>query len=106
MPALALTDHGVMYGAMDFYKKAKKAGVKPIIGCEVYIVTKGSRFEKGKDTTLSIDTVLGNDKLSGNGKLSNRKSNYNHLVLLAKNETGYKNLLKLTSLGHTEGFYY
>jgi DNA polymerase-3 subunit alpha len=106
MPALALTDHGVMYGAMDFYKKAKKAGVKPIIGCEVYIVTKGSRFEKGKDTTLSIDTVLGSGKFTGNGKLSNRKSNYNHLVLLAKNETGYKNLLKLTSLGHTEGFYY
>ncbi|MBE2281539.1 MAG: PHP domain-containing protein, partial [Ignavibacteriaceae bacterium] len=47
MPALALTDHGVMYGAMEFYNKAKKAGIKPIIGCEVYIVTKGSRFQKG-----------------------------------------------------------
>ena len=45
MPALALTDHGVMYGAMEFYNKARKAGIKPIIGCEVYIVTKGSRFE-------------------------------------------------------------
>ena len=105
MPALALTDHGVMYGAMDFYKKAKKAGIKPIIGCEVYIVTKGSRFDKGKDSPLSIDTMLGSDKSSGAGKHS-RKANYDHLVLLAKDETGYKNLLKLTSAGHTEGFYY
>lgn len=107
MPALALTDHGVMYGAMDFYKTARKAGVKPIIGCEVYIVTRGSRFDKGKDSPLSIDTVLGTSKnTNGNGKLSGRRANYDHLVLLAKDETGYKNLLKLTSAGHTEGFYY
>ena len=53
MPAIALTDHGVMYGSMEFYNKAKKAGVKPIIGCEVYIVTKGSRFEKGKSDDSS-----------------------------------------------------
>ncbi|MFI5211692.1 MAG: DNA polymerase III subunit alpha [Ignavibacteria bacterium] len=106
MPALALTDHGVMYGAMDFYKKAKKAGIKPILGCEVYIVTKGSRFEKGKDDSPG-DIVLGRDKSSKQiGKLSKRKSNYDHLVLLAKDLKGYQNLVKLVSLGHTEGFYY
>lgn len=107
MPALALTDHGVMYGAMEFYKKAKKEGVKPILGCEVYIVTKGSRFERGKTEAGEQDTVLGKDK-SGKtiGKLSGRKSNYDHLVLLAKDYEGYKNLIKLCSLGHTEGFYY
>lgn len=106
MPALALTDHGVMYGAMEFYNKAKKAGIKPIIGCEVYIVTKGSRFLKGKAED-NADTMLGKDK-SGKtiGKLSNRKSNYDHLVLLAKDFKGYRNLVKLCSIGHTEGFYY
>jgi DNA polymerase III subunit alpha len=106
MPALALTDHGVMYGAMDFYKKAKKAGVKPILGCEVYIVTKGSRFERNKDSTEQ-DTLLGKDK-NGNqiGRNSKRKSNYNHLVLLAKDLKGYNNLVKLCSIGYTEGFYY
>ncbi len=85
--ALALTDHGVMFGCNEFYKKAKKAGIKPIIGCEVYLAT-GSRF----------------DKLATK-KASNQR-NYNHLVLLAKNDIGYKNLMKLVSLGHTEGFYY
>ncbi len=106
MPAVALTDHGVMYGAMDFYKKARKAGIKPIIGCEVYIVTKGSRFDKGKQD-VPEDTMLGKDK-NGKaiGKLSNRKSNYDHLLLLAKDLEGYNNLIKLCSLGHTEGFYY
>ncbi len=90
MPAVALTDHGVMSGAIEFYKKAKKAGVKPIIGMEAYVVAQGSRFDKS--TTLT----------DGNGK----RINYHHLVLLAKNETGYRNLIKLTSLGHTEGYYY
>jgi len=106
MPALALTDHGVMYGSMEFYNKAKKAGIKPILGCEVYIVTKGSRFTKGKADD-NADTMLGKDK-SGKtiGKLSNRKSNYDHLVLLAKDYKGYQNLVKLCSIGHTEGFYY
>lgn len=99
MPAIALTDHGVMYGAMEFYKKAKKNNIKPIIGCEVYIVTKGSRFDRGKDSRITESGRLPS-------KLSGRKSNYDHLVLLAKNEQGYKNLLKLTSIGHTEGFYY
>lgn len=85
--ALALTDHGVMFGCYEFYKKSKKAGIKPIIGCEVYLAT-GSRFDK-------IATKKGIEQ-----------RNYNHLVLLAKNDIGYKNLMKLVSLGHTEGFYY
>jgi DNA polymerase III subunit alpha len=90
MPAVALTDHGVMYGATEFFKKAKKEGIKPIIGMEAYIVKEGSRFErKGED-------------ISGRKK----SKHYNHLILLAKNETGYRNLIKLSSLGHTEGFYY
>ncbi|MBK9246713.1 MAG: PHP domain-containing protein [Ignavibacteria bacterium] len=85
--AIALTDHGVMFGCFEFYKKAKNAGIKPILGCEVYIAN-GSRFDKGA------------------GKAATKKRNYFHLVLLAKNDIGYKNLMKLTTLGHTEGFYY
>jgi DNA polymerase-3 subunit alpha len=92
MPAVAMTDHGVMYGAIEFYKKAKKAGIKPIIGCEVYIVTKGSRFDKNVDA----------QRMSrGEGR-----GIYNHLVLLAKDYNGYRNLMKLVTLGHTEGFYF
>ena len=91
MPAVALTDHGVMYGIAEFYRKAKKAGIKPIIGMEAYIVTKGSRFDKGKPE---------------NSVPGKRQKHYNHLILLAKNKQGYKNLSKLSTLGHTEGFYY
>lgn len=91
MKSLALTDHGVLYGAAHFYKKAKDKGIKPIIGMEAYIVKDGSRFEKG----IGADAA---DK--------RRQKNYNHLLLLAKNKTGYKNLVKLTSLAHTQGFYY
>ncbi|RPI03380.1 MAG: DNA polymerase III subunit alpha [Ignavibacteriae bacterium] len=92
MPAVALTDHGVLFGAIEFYKRALKAGIKPIIGCEAYIVTKGSRFEKKVDTT----------KMSrGEGR-----GIYNHIVLLAKDSGGYKNLIRLCTLGHTEGFYF
>lgn len=91
MKALALTDHGVMFGIIEFYKKAKKAGIKPILGCEFYIVTKGSRFDKGDQ--------------GGNGKTGKRNI-YHHIVLLAKNNTGYRHLMKLCTLGHTEGFYY
>ncbi len=91
MPSLAITDHGVMYGVIEFYKKAKKANIKPIIGCEVYVITRGSRFDKEKGLI---------DKTSG------KKKHYHHLILLAKNETGFKNLCKLSSLGHLEGFYY
>ena len=91
MNALALTDHGVMYGISEFYKKAKKAGIKPIVGMEAYIVMEGSRFDRG----------------NGNAKTGNKKQrDYNHLVLLAKNKTGYKNLVKLSTIGFTEGFYY
>jgi DNA polymerase-3 subunit alpha len=92
MPAAALTDHGVMFGAIEFYKAAKKAGIKPIIGCEVYIVTKGTRFDK----EVNVQSMK-----EGKGR-----GIYHHLVLLAKNLTGYRNLTKLVSIGHTEGFYY
>jgi DNA polymerase III subunit alpha len=90
MPAVALTDHGVMFGAIEFYKKAKRAGIKPIVGMEAYIVTKGSRKEKSTQETES----------------GGKRGAYHHLLLLAKDETGYKNLLKLCTIGHTEGFYY
>ncbi len=83
MKAIALTDHGVMYGAVDFYKECKKNDIKPIIGCEVYVATR-SRFDK----EANID------------------SGYNHLILLAKNKVGYQNLTKLVSLSFIEGFYY
>lgn len=91
MPAFALTDHGVLFGAVEFYKKAKEAGIKPIIGCEAYIVTKGSRLTK----------ELG--KRGGNGR---GRGIYDHIALLAKSPTGYRNLMKLCTLAHTEGFYY
>ena len=84
-PAMAMTDHGVMYGAIEFYQAARKAGIKPIIGCEVYVAP-GSRLEK---------------KSSIGGK-----EVYNHLVLLAQNEIGYKNLVRLVSDAHLEGYYY
>ena len=83
MTSVALTDHGVMYGAVEFYKKAKAKGIKPIIGCEVY-----TAFEKLTDKRPNID------------------ARRNHLILLAKNEQGYKNLVKLVSIAHLEGFYY
>ena len=83
MPAVGLTDHGVMYGAMEFYLKCKKAGIKPLVGNEMYVATR-SRHEKE------------------NKKLDDSR----HLVLLAMNEVGYKNLLKLTSLASLEGMYY
>lgn len=79
--AIACTDHGVMYGCVQFYKAARKAGIKPIIGCEVYVATR-TRFDKV-------------NKIDGN----------NHLILLCKNETGYKNLIKMVSAAFTEGFY-
>ena len=98
MPALAITDHGVMYGIAEFYKTCTAANIKPIIGCEVYIVPdKGSRFDKSKKERNEDD----DDTYS-----STTKMNYNHLILLAKNEIGYKNLIKLCSIGHTEGYYY
>ncbi|MGA3267105.1 MAG: DNA polymerase III subunit alpha [Verrucomicrobiota bacterium] len=84
-PALAITDHGAMYGAIDFYQAAREKGIKPIIGCEVYVAP-GSRLEK-KTTSGGRDV-------------------YHHLGLLAKDATGYKNLIKLTTAAHLEGYYY
>ena len=83
MKAIALTDHGVMFGAVNFFKECKKNDIKPIIGCEVYVAPR-SRFSKE----------------------SNLDSEYSHLILLVKNKTGYQNLIKLVSLSFTEGFYY
>ena len=85
MPALALTDHGGLYGAVDFYTTAKAAGIKPIVGVETY-VARGSRFDRDA-------------KVEGHGKPF-------HLVLLAKNFTGYQNLVTLVTSAHLEGYYY
>lgn len=84
MDSAAITDHGVMYGVIDFYKEAKAAGINPIIGCEVYVAP-NSRFDK--------ELTGGDDR-------------YYHLVLLAENNTGYANLMKIVSRGFTEGYYY
>ena len=84
MPAVAITDHGNLFGAIEFYKAAIKAGIKPIIGCEVYVAP-DSRFNK---------------------KSSSSVENAFHLVLLAKNMDGYRNLVTLVSKAYLEGFYY
>lgn len=105
MSAVALTDHGVMYGAMEFYRTCKAKGIKPVIGFEAYVAQSGTRFEKGKKTSTVGDTADIIDTESADG-LSVSNLNYAHLILLAKNLTGYKNLIKLNSIGHTEGFYY
>ena len=83
MPAIGLTDHGVMYGSMEFYNKCNKAGIKPIIGCEVYVSYRG----RGQRESHKVDGS-------------------NHLVLIAKNNVGYKNLIKLVSMASLEWFYY
>lgn len=108
MKALALTDHGVMFGVIEFYKKCKEAGIKPIIGFEAYVAQGSSRFDKGvreeeeEDAFKSSDIDVSTENTDG---LSVANINYAHLVLLAKNNLGYKNLIKLNSIGHTEGFY-
>ena len=84
MDSMAVTDHGVMYGVIDFYRAAKELGIKPIIGCEVYVAP-GSRFDR---------------------ETSNGEDRYYHLVLLAENDTGYHNLMKIVSRGFVDGFYY
>ena len=84
MNSAAITDHGVMYGVIDFYKEATAAGINPIIGCEVYVAP-GSRFDR---------------------ELTGGEDRYYHLVLLAENNTGYANLMKIVSCGFTEGYYY
>lgn len=83
MPALAITDHGSMFGVVDFYKACQKEGIKPVLGCEVYVAPRSMH-----DRVPHVD------------------DRYYHLTLLAENETGYRNLLKLVSLGYTDGFYY
>lgn len=84
MNSLAITDHGVMYGAIDFYRAANANGIKPIIGCEVYVAP-GSRFTK---------------------EAGESEDRYYHLVLLAENNKGYSNLSKIVSKGFVDGFYY
>ena len=84
MDSLAITDHGVMYGVIDFYRACKAEGIRPVLGCEVY-VSPGSRFDKEAGVS---------------------DERYYHLVLLAENDTGYHNLMKIVSKGFTEGFYY
>ena len=84
MDSIAITDHGVMYGVIDFYKAARKQGIRPIIGCEVYVAP-NSRLDR---------------------EAGGEAGKYNHLVLLAENNTGYQNLIKIVSRGFTEGFYY
>ena len=87
MDSLAITDHGVMYGAIEFYKAALAEGINPILGCEVYVAP-GSRFDREAAKGAEDD------------------SRYHHLVLLAENDEGYQNLVKIVSKGFTEGFYY
>ncbi len=84
MDSAAITDHGVMYGVIDFYREAKAAGINPILGCEIYVAS-GSRFDR---------------------EIGDSEDRYYHLVLLAENNTGYANLMKIVSKGFTEGFYY
>ncbi|HLJ73022.1 MAG TPA: PHP domain-containing protein, partial [Thermoanaerobaculia bacterium] len=88
MPACAITDHGNMFGAVEFYNAMKSAGVKPIIGCEMYVAY-GSRLDKAGVEDQAADA-----------------GSNNHLIVLAANDTGYKNLVKLVSHGYTDGFYY
>lgn len=84
MNSAAITDHGVMFGVIDFYREAKKAGINPILGCEVYVAP-GSRFDK---------------------EVGTKEDRYYHLVLLAENNQGYQNLMKIVSKGFVEGYYY
>lgn len=84
MDSLAITDHGVMYGVIQFYEACHKAGIKPILGCEVYVAP-GSRFDK---------------------KPGENEQRYNHLILLAENNQGYENLMRIVSIGFTDGYYY
>ena len=88
MPAVAMTDHGNMFGAVDFYRAADAAGVQPIIGCEAYVAPR-SRFDKSQARSDDPETA----------------GNY-HLVLLAMNEKGYRNLCRMISSAYQEGFYY
>src|SRR5271169_2128780 len=100
MPAVAVTDHGNLFAAESFYHAAKTRGVKPIIGCEVY-VAKGSRLDRGETPQRDAANGHANPAAAEPGQRSN-----NHLVLLCENAEGYRNLIKLVSAGYLEGFYY
>jgi len=93
MPAVAMTDHGNIFGAIEFYQAAKKAGIKPIIGCEAYLTPPGVKMTEKKS-----------DPVAAGGKQKKRRNS--HLTLLAADNTGYENLMKLVSMGHLEGMYY
>ncbi|MFQ5780678.1 MAG: PHP domain-containing protein, partial [Nitrospiria bacterium] len=94
MPAVAITDHGNLFGAIEFYQKAKKAGLKPIIGCEVYLAPR-SRFDKQGHGVHTDDY----EQVGGSNP-------YYHLILLAADQTGYQNLIQLITIANIEGFYY
>ncbi|MGD8277813.1 MAG: DNA polymerase III subunit alpha [Gemmatimonadota bacterium] len=95
MPALAITDHGCLFGAWTFQEQARKAGIKPIIGMEAYVAP-GDRRERGVRTTADAVRLAG----------TTTEEKYYHLVLLARDETGYRNLIRLSSIGYLEGFYH
>lgn len=95
MEAVAITDHGAMFGAIDFYTQAKSHGIKPILGCEMYLAP-GSRLQRGNHTSPDGDVA----------PWATCRSGLNHLILLCLNEQGYRNLCKLVSIGYLEGFYY
>jgi DNA polymerase-3 subunit alpha len=95
MPAIAMTDHGNLFGAIEFYLKAKEAGIKPIIGCELYVAPQSRLARDGGDQDDSFEA-------SAKGQ----RTPYYHLIVLAQDEAGYRNLMKLVSLAYLEGFYY
>jgi DNA polymerase-3 subunit alpha len=99
MPAMAMTDHGQMFGALDFYKAGKTHGVKPIIGSELYMAP-GSRFVKGSRRPANDETMF-----AGGGR-SAKVEPYHHLIVLARNERGYRNLMRLSSRAYLEGYWY
>ncbi|MEO0413362.1 MAG: DNA polymerase III subunit alpha [Verrucomicrobiota bacterium] len=97
MPAVAMTDHGNIFGAIEFYQKAKAAGIKPIIGCEAYLTPPGTKMtERGSSKPVAV--------AGGGGKVKKKRNS--HITLLAQDEKGYNNLMKLVSAAHMEGFYY
>ncbi|CAN5840292.1 DNA polymerase III subunit alpha [soil metagenome] len=99
MPAMAMTDHGNMFGALDFYKAGQRHGVKPIIGCELYMAP-GSRYSKGRRGPSTDETMF-----AGGGR-GGKVEPYYHLIVLASNEQGYRNLMRLSSRAYLEGYWY
>ncbi len=103
MPAASITDHGNMYGALEFYEMSKKYDIKPIVGCEAYIAPR-SRHDRGRAAAVERAHVQAGSAGTADASVDEDRSF--HLTLLARNQTGYRNLMKLVSLGFTEGFYY